>query len=198
MEAQFLSRMGNHPNIIKLRGCSHRGSSCFEKGLHDAYFLLLDRLDETRTHRIIEWRQEQDATTSLVTSPRIDDHANIHRYAKKLNLALQLAISVTIASSNRDLKSDNVGLINDGTKLQWFDFGLARELPPSRFDVTSTEQYHEACEILQMSGIGNKTLLCTRGGTWRRVQSASRCVYSLTMVLYEMMSHQKPFCCDRP
>jgi hypothetical protein len=65
--------------------------------------LLLDRLDETLTHRIIKWRQEQDATTSLATSPRNDgdDHANIYRYAEKLNLALHLAPALENLHDNR-------------------------------------------------------------------------------------------------
>jgi serine/threonine protein kinase len=201
LEAQFLSRMGDHPNIIKLRGWAAGGTSCFGKGLHDAYFLLLDRLDETLTHRIIEWRKEQEvasavAASNLQNDDDDDDQANIYRYAEKLDLTIQLGSALEYLHEKRivyrDLKADNVGLINNGTTVQLFDFGLARELPPSRIGQARTEKHHQESELFQMSGVGTRRYCAPEvvlgGGYNLQVD-----IYSMTIVLYEMMSHKKPF-----
>jgi serine/threonine protein kinase len=197
LEAQFLSRMGHHPYIVKLRGWATGGTGCFGRGLHDAYFLLLDHLDETLTHRIIAWRQELEEKEEVST-------VIIHRYDEKLDLAIQLACALEYLHENRivyrDLKADNVGLINNGTTVQLFDFGLARELPPSRLDntanttttTTTTSHHHPANELFQMSGVGTRRY-CAPEVVLGEGYNLQVDVYSLTVVLYEMMSHTKAF-----
>jgi serine/threonine protein kinase len=185
LEAQYLARL-NHPNIIRLRGWAAGGTSCFGKGSHDAYFLILDRLDETLSHRISTWRREAEALDMA-------DHASIiHRYNEKLDFASQIALALEYLHERRivyrDLKVDNVGFIH-GNQVQLFDFGLCRELPPSKYGHGDKEQEKE---FFHMSGVGTRRYCAPEvvlgDGYNLRVD-----VYSLSIVVYEMMSHHKPF-----
>ncbi|KAG7345292.1 serine/threonine protein kinase [Nitzschia inconspicua] len=186
LEAQFLARM-DHPNIIQLCGWAAGGTSCFGKGSHDAYFLLLDRLDETLSNRINTWRREHDAEI------RSNGSDAIHRYEEKLDLASQLASALVYLHERRivyrDLKADNVGLIN-GNQVQLFDFGLARELPPSSFEIFDTKK--QAQELFRMSGVGTRRY-CAPEVVLGHAYNLQADVYSMAIVVHEMMSHNKPF-----
>ncbi|KAL3902797.1 MAG: hypothetical protein SGARI_005670 [Bacillariaceae sp.] len=183
LEAQFLSRM-DHPNIIKLQGMSLGGISCFANGSHDSYFLLFNRLDMILSDRIREWRQEQEIGRFYV----------IHKREEKLDMAMQLASALEYLHEHRivyrDLKVDNVGLTKGKTTVQLFDFGLARELPPYSGDATDVNK--EKDELFHMSGVGTRRYSAPEVvlGEEYNLQVD---VYSLTLVVYEMLTHIKPF-----
>ena len=183
LEAQFLSRM-DHPNIIKLVGLSSGGISCFANGSHDSYFLLLDRLDMILSDRIREWRREQGNGRFYV----------IHKMEEKLDIAMQLASALEYLHEHRivyrDIKVDNVGLTKGKTSVQLFDFGLARELPPHSGNVTDGNK--EQMELFRMSRVGTRRYSAPEVvlGEGYNLQVD---VYSLTLVIYEMLTHTKPF-----
>lgn len=55
-EGNILSTL-NHPNVIGLRGVSSaRGVDTYLNGYHDAFFLVLERLESTLNYRIREWK----------------------------------------------------------------------------------------------------------------------------------------------
>ena len=56
VEFHYLAAL-NHPNIIKLRGLSHGGATAFGNGKHDAFFLVMDYLQETLEDRIQRWQK---------------------------------------------------------------------------------------------------------------------------------------------
>ena len=58
VEAHMLASF-DHPNIIKIRGWAANGVASFTQGRHDAFFLILDRLEETLDQRIVRWQQQQ-------------------------------------------------------------------------------------------------------------------------------------------
>jgi len=138
VEALYLSRLGDHPNILSLHATALGGhTKAFDSGRFDAYFLVTDRLDKTLDHQIEEWQREGPP-----------DPARIPR---KTNYALQIANALLYLHKRRiifrDLKPENVGLkeLNGHTTIQLFDFGLCRELPQG-FDN----------EMYAMSGSGSQ------------------------------------------
>jgi len=54
VEAHMLASF-DHPNIINIHGWAANGVASFCTGRHDAFFLLLDHLDETLDQRIESW-----------------------------------------------------------------------------------------------------------------------------------------------
>ncbi|KAL3907649.1 MAG: hypothetical protein SGILL_008785 [Bacillariaceae sp.] len=179
LEAQFLSRI-DHPNIIKLRGWAVGGTTCFASGQHDSYFLVLDRLEMTLANRIEEWKREQGQPQDA-----------IHAMEEKLDILIQLASVLEYLHERRivyrDLKVDNVGLTHDKSTVQLFDLGLARELPPCCENENKSQD-----ELFRMSGVGTRRY-CAPEVVLGERYNLQVDVYSLTLVLYEMMLHTKPF-----
>lgn len=121
MEAKYLSAL-DHPNILKLHGEPLNGTAAINNGV-DGYFLLCDRLSETLAGRIQRWR---DGDLEAAESNTID---------RKLSYALQIAQALNYLHEQRilfrDLKPSNIGFHQqDQERIQLFDFGLCRELPP--------------------------------------------------------------------
>ena len=48
----------DHPHIIKLYGTSLDGLPALASGWNDAYFLVMERLEETLTDRIQQWKKQ--------------------------------------------------------------------------------------------------------------------------------------------
>jgi serine/threonine protein kinase len=93
MEAKFLSYM-DHRNIIKLHGWSGPSTNYHENS-HDAFFLILDRLDLTLSHRLLQWQMDP-AHSDAVYSRNLDD------FQEKINIALQIASALEYLH-NRDI-----------------------------------------------------------------------------------------------
>jgi serine/threonine protein kinase len=172
LEAKFLKAL-DHPNIIKIRGISSSGTNAFGDGKHDGYFIILDHLDDTLSHRIQRWKAE----------PPCKD-TGIQNYAEKLKFAVQIASAIEYLHDQdilyRDLKPDNVGF--KGNDIQLFDFGLCRELP---------EETPDQEKLFRMSGVGTRRYMAPEIINDSRYNLKAD-VYSFAMVLYEMLSLERP------
>jgi serine/threonine protein kinase len=176
MEALFLSKI-DHPNIIKLRGCS-QGIGSYSDGSHDGFFLVLDRLDEMLSHRILKWAHDPVCRRN-VYSKQLND------YAEKIDIACQISRALDHLHDRdiifRDLKPDNIGF--KGDMIQIFDFGLCRELP-------------EECPVedkkFRMSGVGTRRYMAPEIFLGQNYNLKAD-VYSFTMVFHAMLSLQRPF-----
>ena len=177
VEAKYMSRF-NHPNILKLRGMANGGTSAFQEGRYNSFFLLTDRLTDTLDDRIERWAQE-----GALLGP-MDN-----RLVLKTKYALQMASALEYLHDRRivfrDLKPQNIGFKADGT-VQLFDFGLCRELPGGN----ALNQD----ETFKMSEAGTKRYMAPEiykcmGSTYNLKVDC----YSWAAVFYEMLSLEKPY-----
>lgn len=201
MEAKFLAYF-DHQNIIKLHAWSGP-TTTYHGNTHDAFFLILDRLDLTLSHKLIQW-QMNPLASQAVYSPNLCD------YSEKLNIAKQIASGLEYLHSRdiifRDLKpgmsaiicfdsscfecsdltlflwpADNIGF--RGSTVQLFDFGLCRELPEAK--PVEEKTFH-------MSGVGTKRYMAPEVFVGNHYNLKAD-VYSWSIVFHTMLSLQKPF-----
>mmetsp|Transcript_8834 Transcript_8834/g.12584 ORF Transcript_8834/g.12584 Transcript_8834/m.12584 type:complete len:514 (+) Transcript_8834:162-1703(+) len=196
-EAQFLASM-QHRNIISIRGWSSHGTSGYESGSHDGYFLILDRLYET-LHERNQSLKKQVKKVSLSALPA----AKQKRHQMSFDC---LRIYADIASAleylhernvvYRDLKPKNLAFDNMGN-IQLFDFGLAREILG---DELSDENRKDGDQ--SETGIDEVYELTGGTGSMRYMApEVAKClpynlkadVYGFAIMFYESLSLRTPF-----
>ena len=171
VEAAFLQAV-DHPHILKIRALPANGLSAWDDGKHDGYFIVTDRLDTTLDKLIPEWKEQGSAEVASM-----DER---YKYALELADALKYLHGNRIAF--RDLKPHNIGFDMAG-RIKLFDFGLCRELP-------SADESMDGLYL--MSGVGTRRYMaCEIINTGRYNLKAD--VYSWSMILWEMLSQQKPY-----
>lgn len=92
---------------------------------------------------------------------------------------------------DRDLKPDNVGISSDGTA-KLFDFGLCRDLPLKQHSVAGSKYSSKREPMFRMSTVGTRRYMSPemiRGYGYNQKTDS----YSWALVLYEMISLQKPY-----
>jgi serine/threonine protein kinase len=172
-----------HRNIIKIHGRAE-GYNTKSSRLSDGFFILLDRLQDTLTNRILRWKNQygkKKGPPSLA----------------QLNAACNIADAVSFLHSKsilfRDLKPANVGFDSTGV-LKLFDFGFAISV--------NSSPTQEAFRSDLSSATKEPGLLYDRCGTPRYMApevgldlgySFPSDVYSFGILLWEICALDKPF-----
>ena len=217
----------DHPNIIQLHG---RAEGCFSTAFqmrdkdggddnddydgggtvsngkkqisNEGYFIILDRLMDTLTDRIEEWKDECLAIANIASSPlphppqsppHFTDHDAIESTLREcLRERLKVVYSISDAfeylhSRNvvfRDLKPANVGFDqNDCVKV--FDFGFATSIAP-----LLSRPYNGYGPLTETCGTRRYMApeVALKLGYGKEVD-----VYSFGMLLWEVCALDKPF-----
>ena len=191
-EAEFLSVL-QHPNIIKLRGSSDEDYLGFVKG-PKGYFLIIDRLDEVLTNRIVKWKKVVSGKGSLLksitrrnsdVSDSSKDENNL--LEERLEVLLQIAAAfVYLHEKNiifRDLKPDNVGFDVRGD-VKIFDFGLSRIMP------SNCDTYEE---VFEMSGAGSPRYMAPEVMGEQPKYNLKADVYTYSILMWEVLALKRPY-----
>ena len=218
-EATLLAKMGNHPNILALRGLP-TADALADCVTNDAFFFLTDPLHrETLDRRIRSWRHAAAApvvseqpptgtslppTSSLSSSPyfwhtHMPDEGMIPRkssYAYQIAKALQACHQAGILV--RDLSPHKIGFLRDDPHVcQLFDLGHAvatttTTAASSRTSTLGGSPQLKAVPTTATTIVGKRRYMA--GEIWRTGQySMASDVYSWAMIYYEMLAETKPY-----
>lgn len=184
LEAHFLASL-RHPNILSIRGWADGGSSAYATGIHDSFFIVLDRLEGTLDDRIKEWKM-QLTRYKVCFLKKLNGDMQELLFGGRFRVAREIASALTYLHDrgviHRDLKPANVGFDADGT-VKLFDFGLAREIPSSG----SLDDCYE------MTGkVGTRRYMCPEVCRSEPYNQKAD-VYSFGLILWEMLALEKPF-----
>lgn len=124
-EARFLSVI-RHSNIIKMRAMDD------ESPFTSSFFVILDRLYDIMPAKLKKWKkQDGGGMKKLFKSKKAKNALWLERLAVAYDLACALSYLHGMSVIYRDLKPDNIGFDVRGD-VKIFDFGLAKELDPSK------------------------------------------------------------------
>ena len=128
VEAKYLSVVW-HPNIVKMRGMA---SGDLVSG---DFFIILDRLFGTLTHRMNEWHADKKKNSGKKFLGGLGKNKD----ALKKNLVDRMTVAYDLAAAffylhenrlvYRDIKPENIGFDIRGD-VKVFDFGLCKDLSP--------------------------------------------------------------------
>jgi Protein tyrosine and serine/threonine kinase len=125
LEALYLARL-SHPNIVALRGIP-LGEE-YMQYVHEGFFLLTDRIVETLTDRLANWKEGEEHSGTVML--KVDTRSKVFR--EKMNIAKDVLGALDYLQSHHrivvlNLNPSNIGFNHEGT-VQLFDMGHCREV----------------------------------------------------------------------
>lgn len=178
MEGMLLSTL-SHKNIISIKAVSPMGICAFANGRHDAYFLVMEKLEETLEDRIHRWRAQ---------TPKSLFHksTNCAVLQEQVQVLTELSHAIQHLHSNRilyrDAKPANIGFSKDGT-LKIFDFDVAKVIPDSK-------DPNETFKLTKRTGSPRYMAPEIAKGEFYNLKAD---VYSYSLICHEVLSLKKPF-----
>eukprot|EP00536_Pseudo-nitzschia_multiseries_P015638 jgi/Psemu1/247007/estExt_Genewise1.C_9250011 len=181
-EGNILSSL-SHTNVIRLHAVSSLyGVDAYASGYHDAFFLVLERLECTLSDRINEWHGNNNNSNSNNSNNKIA-LAKSELLSERVDVTLQLADALAYLHKNhvihRDLKPDNIGFGADGV-LKVFDFDIAR------VNKTENELFHMTQKVGSPRYMSPE---CAR----REPYNLKADVYSYALLTHQILTLQKPY-----
>jgi serine/threonine protein kinase len=181
-EGMIMAKL-NHPNILSAQAWAPKGVSAYANGRHDAYFLVLDRLELTLSDRIKSWKKQNKKINFSFTSRQ---NKRLALLAERTDVLMQLSEAVKYLHKNcvlhRDLKPDNIGFDHDGV-LKVFDFDVARIMPESTVPDETFQLTKRVGSPRYMSPE------CARGEEYNLKSD----VYTFGLLCHELISLEKPY-----
>ena len=126
----------NHKNIMRIKGLSTNGSEeYYNTGRHDAYFVILERLDETLDHRMKKWCRRAIRIKRSKPLRRLFNQQYLeekHFLSERLQVAYEIAEALEYMHSHDiafgHFTSESVGFNKRGS-VQLYDLGDAAHVP---------------------------------------------------------------------
>jgi hypothetical protein len=179
MEGMLLSTL-SHKNIISIQATSPMGICSFANGRHDAYFLVMEKLEETLEDRIQRW---QTQTRKSLFHHKQKNHDMLQEQVQVLT---QLSHAIQHLHSKRilyrDAKPANIGFDKEGV-LKIFDFDVAKILPDSN-------DPNELFKLTKRTGSPRYMAPEIAKGEPYNLKAD---VYSYSLICHEVMTLKKPF-----
>jgi serine/threonine protein kinase len=174
-----------HPHVLSVQAWTPTGLAGLKSGRHDAFFLVLAKLDDTLGDRLKQWKKHQKAIKYSLVQRGIK---KTNFLKERLQVALHLADAVAYLHSqhilHRDLKPENIGFDGLGI-LKVFDFDVARiVVMPTHADSNTT--------FLFTKKVGSPRYMspeCARGEAYNLKSD----VYTFALLLHELLSLEKPY-----
>ena len=135
-EANILSSIGRHPNIIRLHGITTIGTSMC---------LVVDRLDTTLSRAMRSWKADSKQNRLLWSRNDEGWKTRLERVALGVASGLRY-LHECCGVVHRDVKPDNIGFDDNGNAVL-YDFGLARQVPKPK---TRPANLHSSLQSLDL------------------------------------------------
>ncbi len=180
-EATILSLL-DHENIIGIKAWSHRGLCGYSNGTNDAFFIVIDRLDEILSTRLENWKYQADKLRFSVRQRQLKiDQLFRQRLQVGCDIAGGLSYLHERRIIHRDLKPANIGFQNGLVKL--LDFDVSRFLPK--------ESAHD--QLFNLTALtGTRRYMSPENGLHEPYNQMTD-VYSFAILLDEMIAMEKAF-----
>lgn len=178
-EISLLAKLGPHENIISIRGvCNLSVSEAYRRDL-EGYFFVMERLEDTLSNRLKEWRHQSGRHHRLRRKNEGEQIGQMHDRLEHVAIGIARAMShlhsMDFKIAIRDLKPQNIGFDKNGV-VKLFDLGMARHVHDTdTAELAGTFRY-----------ISPEAILGHRIGL-------NSDVYSFGVILYELATLLKPF-----
>jgi serine/threonine protein kinase len=130
VEAQYLVAL-QHPHIVHIRGVAPFGEMAYLSGRHDAYYIIMERMECTLVDRILLWNRQMRCMSYEMVHKISSNHRHLV-FAGRLQVVAQIASALSYLHDRgmvyRDLKPNNIGFDTNGV-VKLLDLGLVAEIP---------------------------------------------------------------------
>jgi len=182
--SSYVSR-DNNAHIVQLYAWSQCGLDGYITGRHDAFFVVLERLEETLSKRVQDWKVQTNGQRSLISTINEPFWRERILAIEQIGQAIQHFHKHRII--HRDIKPDNIGF-DKQNRIKVFDLDVCRIMPAMQ-----NEEDDPRSQLFKFTKkVGSPRYMspeCARGDKYNQQTD----IYSLALVMHEVMTLQKPF-----
>jgi serine/threonine protein kinase len=191
-EGILLSVLAGESNVVQISAWQKNGLSTLTNGLHDGFFLVLERLEFTLGDKLKKWEKQKSKFSNPFHLRKKGGISSGLTKTKLLEERLMVVPQLARGIANlhkhgiihRDLKPDNIGFANGQWKI--FDLDVARLCP-----TFSPNDYWETGFLLTKR-VGSPRYMApetARGDSY----NCQADVYSFALLVHEILTLEKPY-----